>query len=152
MSNVPLKTQRCISGFSDRASKLFKKMFLYLNIAKNFRCAGIKATPLVKDALASHCAKKLLASLASQLFAILMDESNEARNKSCIILITLDENICDVILSYQHVAKAECSKGELPTRKNKLTLVSSSYVEFVLWSLLKTSTKLFNAKANARIT
>ena len=121
MSNVPLKAQRCISGYSDRASKLFKKMFLYLNIAKNFRCAGIKVTPLVKEALASHYAKKLLTSLASQLFAMLMDESNEARNKSCIILITtLDENICDVILSYQHVAKAECSKGKLPTRKNKL--------------------------------
>ena len=134
MSNVPLKAQGCISGYSDHASKLFKKMFLYLNIAKNFRCAGIKATPLVKEALASHYAKKYLTSLASQLFAILMDESNEARNISCIILITtLDENICDVILSYQHVTKAECSKGELPTRKNKLTLVSSSYVEFALW-------------------
>ena len=72
-------------------------MFPNSKIAKNFGCARTKATAIVKEGLAPHYIKNLAVSLASQPFSILMDESNDATNKSCIILVrTLDEKVCDV--------------------------------------------------------
>ena len=51
----------------------------------------------MKKGLAPHYIKNLAVSLASQPFSILMDESNDATNKSRIILVrTLDEKVGDV--------------------------------------------------------
>ena len=48
----------------------------------------------MKEGLALHYIKNLAVSLASQPFSILMDESNDATNKSCIILVrTLNEKV-----------------------------------------------------------
>ena len=74
-----------------------RKMFPDSKIAKNFGCARTKATAIVKEGLAPHYVKNLAVSLAPQPFSILMDESNDATNKSCIILVrTLDEKVGDV--------------------------------------------------------
>ena len=82
---------------SDHASKLFKKMFPDSKIAKNVGCARTKATTIVKESLAPQYIENLAASLASQPFSILMDESNDATNKTCIVLvIMLDEKVGDV--------------------------------------------------------
>ena len=81
---------------SDHASKLFKKMFPHSKIAKNFGCARTKATTILKEGLAPHYIKNLAVSLASQPFSNLMEESNDATNKSCILLVrTLDEKVGD---------------------------------------------------------
>ena len=51
----------------------------------------------MKEGLAPHYIKNLAVSLASQPFSILKDESNDAINKSCIIVVrTLDEKVGDV--------------------------------------------------------
>ena len=72
-------------------------MFPDLKIAKNFGCTRTKATAIVKKGLTPHYIKNLAVYLASQPFSILMDESNDATNKCCIILVrTLDEKVGDV--------------------------------------------------------
>ena len=72
-------------------------MFPNSKITKNFGCARTKATTIVNEGLAPHYVKNLAVSLASQPFSILMDVSNDATNKSCIILVrTLDEKVGDV--------------------------------------------------------
>ena len=76
--------------------QLFKKMFPDSKIAKNFGSVRTKATAIVKEGLAPHYIKNLVVSLVSQSFSILMDESNDATNKSCLILVrTLDEKVGD---------------------------------------------------------
>ena len=78
-------------------SKFKKKMFPDSKLAKNFGCGRTKANAIVKKGLAPIYIKYLAVSLAFQSFSILMDESNNARNKSCIILVrTLDEKVGDV--------------------------------------------------------
>ena len=55
----------------------------------------IKATAIVEETLVAHYTKKVVTSIAY----ILMDESNDARNKSCTILVKiLDEDVGDVML------------------------------------------------------
>ena len=82
---------------SDHASDLFKSMFPDSKIAKNFACARTKATSIVKEALAPHCIEKVARALSLQPFGLLMDESNDKVDKSCIILVRmLDQEAGDV--------------------------------------------------------
>ena len=71
---------------SDHATKLFSKMFPDSEIAKKFSCARTKTTAIVKKALAPHFTQRVIESMSSSPFSLLMDESNDKTVKSCIVL------------------------------------------------------------------
>ena len=71
---------------SDHANKLFAKMFPDSEVAKKFACGRTKTTAIVKEALAPHFLKKTIQNMVNH-FSILMDESNDKNDKSCIILV-----------------------------------------------------------------
>lgn len=68
-------------------------MFPDSEIAKKFSCARTKTTAIVKKALAPHFTNKVIDNLSNP-FSLLMDESNDKTDKSCIILVrVLDEKL-----------------------------------------------------------
>ena len=70
-----------------------KTMFPDSEIAKKFSCARTKTTAIVKVSLAP---KKVIDSMSAP-FSLLMDESNDKTDKSCIILVrVLDPVIGEV--------------------------------------------------------
>ncbi len=83
---------------SDHATKLFPKMFPDSEVAKKFACGRTKTAAVIKGALAPNLSEKMLANLEkSNPFSIMMDESNDKTDKSCIILIRLlDFDVGDV--------------------------------------------------------
>ena len=69
---------------------LFKAMFPDPEIANSFGCGH---TAIIKEALSPHFHKKMLENLKNP-FSILIDESNDKVDKSCIILVrNLDPEI-----------------------------------------------------------
>ena len=81
---------------SDHATKLFRKMFPDSEIAKKFSCGRTKTTAIVKEALAPHFLSKTTENM-SYPFSLMMDESNDKSDKSCIILVRVfDPILCDV--------------------------------------------------------
>ena len=76
---------------SNHATKLFSKMFPDSEIAKRFSCARTKTTAIVKNALAPHFTQRVIESItiSSGPFSLMMDESNDKTEKSCIILLRL---------------------------------------------------------------
>ena len=74
---------------SDHATKLFSKIFPDSAIAKKFSCSRTKTTAIVKKALAPHFTQRVIESMSSGPFSLMMDESNDRRDKSCIILVRL---------------------------------------------------------------
>ena len=82
--NIPF-----LSG--DHATKLFRKMFPDSELAKKFSCARTKTTAIVKKALAPHFTQRVIESItmSSAPFSLMMDESNDKTDKSCIILLRL---------------------------------------------------------------
>ena len=86
--NIPFLT-------SDHANKLFPKMFPDSELAKQFSCGRTKPTAIVKQALAPHFLDKVTKDLTNP-FSILMDESNDKTDKSCIILVRMfDSSVGD---------------------------------------------------------
>lgn len=82
---------------SDHANKLFREMFPDSEIAKKFACGRTKATAIVKEALSPFYHKKAVNNLSNNAFSLLMDESNDKVDKSCIILVrVLDSAVGDV--------------------------------------------------------
>ena len=80
---------------SDHATKLFPRMFPDSEYAKKFACGHTKTAAIIKHALAPHYLDKTLHDM-STFFSILMDESNDKTDKSCIILLrVLDLNVGD---------------------------------------------------------
>lgn len=78
---------------SDHATRLFSQMFPDSEIAKNFGCGRTKCTAIVKEALGPHYHAKAVAQM-SHPYSILIDESNDKEDKSCIILVrVLDEEV-----------------------------------------------------------
>ena len=73
---------------SDHANKLFPKMFPDSELAKQFSCGRTKTTAIVKEGLAPHFLNKVTRELTNP-FSILMDESNDKTDKSCIILVRM---------------------------------------------------------------
>ncbi len=73
---------------SDHATKLFRQIFPNSAIAKKFSCGRTKTTAIVKEALAPHFLGKVLASMSNP-FSLMMDESNDNTDKSCIILVRI---------------------------------------------------------------
>jgi hypothetical protein len=81
---------------SDHATHLFRKMFPDSEIASKFGCGRTNTTAIVKEALAPHYLAKTVRSM-STAFSLLMDESNDKTDKSCIILVrSLNEELGDV--------------------------------------------------------
>ena len=74
---------------SDHATKLFSKIFPDSAIAKRFSCSRTKTTAIVNKALAPHFTQRVIESMSSGPFSLMMDESNDRRDKSCIILVRL---------------------------------------------------------------
>lgn len=92
---------------SDHATKLFPKMFPDSSIAKRFACGRTKTTAIIKEALAPHFLTKVVAGMSNP-FSIMMDESNDKTDKSCIILVKF--------LDYEH--------GEVCTRFLDMPIVN----------------------------
>ena len=81
---------------SDHASKLFAQMFPDSDIASKFACARTKCTAIVKEALAPHFHTKVLQNMSNP-YSIMIDESNDKEDKSCIILVkVLDAEVGNV--------------------------------------------------------
>ena len=81
---------------SDHATKLFYKIFSDSETAKKFSCARTKCAAIIKEALAPYFLNKVVKNLANQ-YSILIDESNDKNDKSCIILVRMfDPEVGDV--------------------------------------------------------
>ena len=81
---------------SDHATKLFHRMFPDSEIARKFSCGHTKTAAIVTNALAPHYLNKATQDM-SKFFSIMMDESNDKNDKSCIILVRVfDSNVGDV--------------------------------------------------------
>lgn len=75
----------------------FPKMFPDSEIARKFSCGRTKTTAIVKGALSPHFLKKTTENLSNP-FSIMIDESNDKTDKSCIILVRVFDphvgNVC----------------------------------------------------------
>ena len=81
---------------SDHASKLFSQMFPDSDIARKFGCARTKCTAIVKEALSPHFHAKVLQNMSNP-YSIMIDESNDKEDKSCIILVrVLDAEVGNI--------------------------------------------------------
>ena len=81
---------------SDHATKLFRRMFPDSEIAKRFSCGHTKTAAIIKEALAPHYLQKTLHDMSNS-FLILIDESNDRTDKSCIILVrVIDLSVEDI--------------------------------------------------------
>ena len=81
----------------DHATKLFKTMFPDSKIARSFGCGHTKTAAIIKEALSPYYQEKTLQNLSNP-FSIMLDESNDKIDKSCIILVRLLDpelgNVC----------------------------------------------------------
>ena len=81
---------------SDHATQLFTKIFKDSEIAKKFSCACTKCAAIVTDALSPYFTTKLIKNLSNP-FSIMIDESNDKTDKSCIILVRVfDPEVGDI--------------------------------------------------------
>ena len=81
---------------SDHATKLFHRMFPDSEIAKKFAWGHTKTAAIIKHGLAPHYHEQTVHNM-SRFFSVLIDESNEKNDKSCIILVrVLDINAGDI--------------------------------------------------------
>lgn len=71
---------------SDHATKLFAQMFPDSEIASKFACGQTKCAAIIKEALAPHYHAKIVQNMSNP-FSIMIDESNDKEDKSCIILV-----------------------------------------------------------------
>ena len=78
---------------SGHANKLFRKMFPDSKLAENFACGRTKTTSIVKEALSPHYLKSVVDSMTFP-FSLMMDESNDKTDKSCIILVRTVDGQC----------------------------------------------------------
>ena len=82
---------------SDHAKSLFRTMFPDSEIAKAFACGHTKTAAIIKEVLSPHFQRNLVTNLSNS-FSIMIDESNDKVNKSCIILVRLLDpelgNVC----------------------------------------------------------
>ena len=68
----------------------YSEMFPDSEIAISFACDHTKPSCIIKGALAPHYSEQMMESLDKcESLSVLMDESNDKVNKSCIILIKL---------------------------------------------------------------
>ena len=71
-------------------------MFPDSEIAKSFACSHTKTATIIKEAFSPHFQKKMVENLSNP-FSIMLDESNDKIDMSCIILVrVLDPEMGDV--------------------------------------------------------
>ena len=97
-------------------------MFPDSEIGKRFACGCIKTTAIVKTALAPHFQDIAVQNMKCNPFSIMMDESNDKTDKSCIILIRV----------------LDTEKGDICTRFLDMPVVNIGTAEN-LFVALKTS-------------
>ena len=75
-------------------------MFPDSEIARKLFCGHTKVEAVIKEALAPHYLEKTLCD-TSKFFSVLMVESNDKTNKSCIILVRIfDAEVGDIYTSF----------------------------------------------------
>lgn len=80
---------------SDHATKLFKTIFPDSDIARKFACGHTKTTAIITEVLAPYWQKSTTDHMSNNSFSIMIDESNDNQDKSCIILIRVfDQEVC----------------------------------------------------------
>ena len=89
--------------------------------AKKFACGHTKTTAIIK-ALAPHYLGKVISNISNNPFSLMMDESNDKTDKSCIILVRV----------------LDSEKGETCTRFLDMPVVNIGNATN-LFSALKTS-------------
>ena len=81
---------------NEHASKLFAQMFPDSEIARKFACGRTKTTAIEKEALSPYYHAEAIHKMSNP-FSVLMDESNDKQDKSCIILVrVLDAKLGNV--------------------------------------------------------
>ena len=65
---------------------VFSRMFPDSSIAKKFACGHTKMAAIIKEALGPHFLSKTI-NETSKFFSIMIEESNNKTDKSCIILV-----------------------------------------------------------------
>ena len=71
-------------------------------LTQRLRGSFTKTTAIVKEALAPHFLKKATNNMAYH-YSLMIDESNDNTNKSCIILGRVcDRRLCDVVTTQGH--------------------------------------------------
>ena len=106
---------------SDHANKLFPKMFPDSELAKQFSCGRTKTTAIVKEGLAPQFLNKVTRELTNP-FSILMDESNDKTDKSCIILVRM----FDSSVGESHTRFLDMPVVNVGTAVNLFTALKSS--------------------------
>ena len=113
---------------NDHTSKLFSKMFPDSEIVKQFACGRTKTTAIVKDAHLLHYQARVLTNAAVSPFSILMDESNDKTDKSCIILVrTIDSEIGNI-----HTRFLDMPIVNIGIASNLFSAVKASLVKYGL--------------------
>ena len=96
---------------SEHASKLFAKIFSDSGITRKFACGRTKSTAIVKEALSPYHAKAI--HNISNTFSVLMDESNDKQDKSCIILVrVLDAELGNVTTRFLNMPVVNIGMAE----------------------------------------
>ena len=96
-------------------------MFPDSEIAKQFACGRTKTTAIIKEAFSPHYLKITKESMSNP-FSIMMDESNDKTDKSCIILVrVLDPAVGDVRTRFLDMPVVN-----IGTAKNLFTALKSS--------------------------
>ena len=91
---------------------LFAQMFPDSEIARKFACGRTKTTAIVKEALSPYYHAKAIHNM-SNLFSVLMDESNYKQDKSCIILVgVLDAELGNVKTRFLDMPVVNIGKAE----------------------------------------
>ena len=76
------------------------KCFPISDIAKKFGCGRTKTNAIIKEALAPHYLHKTVQCMTTP-FSLMVDESNDKTDKSCIILVrALGSEVGDVRTSF----------------------------------------------------
>ena len=101
-------------------------MFPDSEIARKFACGRTKTTAIVKEALSPYYHDKAIHNMSNP-FSVLMDESNDKQDKSCIILV----RVLDAVL------------GNVKTRFLDMPVVNIGTAEN-LFSALKESLSKYN--------
>ena len=79
MHNIPFQA-------SDHVTKRLHCMFPDAEVAQKFSFGHTKTSAIIKEALGPHNLEKLLTDML-KFFSVLMDESNDKTDKSCITLV-----------------------------------------------------------------
>ena len=110
---------------SEYVSKLFGQMFPDSEIARKFACGRTKTTAIVKEALSPYYHAKAIHNMSNS-FSVLMDESNDKQDKSCIILV----GVLDAELGNVKTRFLDMPVVNIGTAENLFSALKESYLDF----------------------